>query len=177
MMSSFVTMALGLIEFAPIIAKLVSGDNAINMAEKVIETAQNITGSKEIHQMQERLKTAPDVLLKFQSELSKFDLEDRINARQRDASLFQLGKRNLRGDVMVLSALLGLLGCLGALTIFKMSLSGEVVGIISTIAGIFGSCLKDAYAFEFGSSRSSKEKENHLIELLTGALQKKNTFH
>lgn len=176
-MSSFVTMALGLMEFAPIIAKLVSGDNASNMAEKVIETAQNITGSKDIYQMQERFKTSPDVLLKFQSELSKFDLEDRINARQRDASLFQVGKRNLRGDVMVLSALLGLLGCLGALTVFKMSLSGEVIGIISTIAGIFGSCLKDAYAFEFGSSRSSKEKENHLIELLTGALQKKNILN
>ena len=70
-----------------------------------------------------------------------------------------MGKRNLRGDIMVLSALLGLLGCLGALTVFKMSLSGEVIGIISTIAGIFGSCLKDAYAFEFGSSRGSKEKE------------------
>lgn len=177
MMSSFVSMALGLMEFAPIIAKLVSGDNANNMAEKVIETAQNITGGKDIRQVQETFKNSPDILLQFQSELSKIALEDRINARQRDASLFQLGKRNFRGDIMVLSALLGLLGCLGALTVFKMSLSGEVIGIISTIAGIFGSCLKDAYAFEFGSSRSSKEKENHLIELLNGALQKRNVFH
>lgn len=101
-------------------------------------------------------------------------MEDRSNARQRDTSLFQTGRRNLRGDIMVLSALLGLLGCLAALTIFKMSLSGEVIGIVSTIAGIFGSCLKDAYAFEFGSSRGSKEKESHLIDLLTGAL-KQNT--
>jgi hypothetical protein len=52
-----------------------------------------------------------------------------------------------------------------------MSLSGEVIGIVSTIAGIFGSCLKDACAFEFGSSRGSKEKETHLIDLLTGALK------
>jgi hypothetical protein len=49
--------------------------------------------------------------------------------------------------------------CLGSLAFFKETLPGEAVGIISTIAGIFGSCLKDAYAFEFGSSRGSKAKD------------------
>jgi hypothetical protein len=57
--------------------------------------------------------------------------------------------------------------------LFKVNLSGEVIGIVSTIAGIFGSCLKDAYAFEFGSSRGSKEKENHLIEMLGDLLNRR----
>jgi hypothetical protein len=166
-MSSFVTMALGLMEFAPIIAKLINGDKPQDMAEKIVETAQTITGSNEIDYMQHTFRTSPSVLIEFQQEIEKLATEDRANARQRDSSFFQVGKRNLRGDIMVLSALLGLLGCLAALTLFKMSLSGEVVGIISTIAGIFGSCLKDAYAFEFGSSRGSRDKENHMIEILS----------
>jgi hypothetical protein len=169
-MSSFVTMALGLMEFAPIIAKLVGGAKATDMAEKIVETAQTVTGVNDIDHMHHTLRNSPSVLVEFQQQVEKLALEDRASARQRDVSLFQVGKRNVRGDIMVLSALLGLLGCLGALTLFKMSLSGEVIGIISTIAGIFGSCLKDAYAFEFGSSRGSKEKENHLIEMLSNLL-------
>jgi len=39
-------------------------------------------------------------------------------------------------------------------------------GIISTVAGIFGACLKDAYAFEFGSSRGSKEKDMTVASLV-----------
>jgi hypothetical protein len=170
-MSSFVTMALGLLEFAPVIAKLVGGNDSGDVAEKIVGTAQSLTGAQDINHMRDTLRNSPEAQIQFQREMDKLMLEDRANARSRDASLFQTGRRNLRGDIMVLSALLGLLGCLAALTIFKMSLSGEVIGIVSTIAGIFGSCLKDAYAFEFGSSRGSKEKESHLIDLLAGALK------
>lgn len=147
------------------------GNDSGNVAEKIVETAQSLTGAQDFNQVRNTFRNSPETQLQFQREIDTLMLEDRINARQRDASLFQTGRRNVRGDIMVLSALLGLLGCLAALTIFKMSLSGEVIGIVSTIAGIFGSCLKDAYAFEFGSSRGSKEKETHLIDLLTGALK------
>jgi hypothetical protein len=34
------------------------------------------------------------------------------------------------------------------------------------IAGIFGACLKDAYTFEFGSSRGSKEKDDSIATLI-----------
>jgi hypothetical protein len=40
------------------------------------------------------------------------------------------------------------------------------VGIISTIAGIFGACLKDAYTFEFGSSLGSKQKDDTVAALM-----------
>lgn len=60
---------------------------------------------------------------------------------------------------MIISVAFGLVSCLIMITLFRMSLPGEAVGIISTIAGFFGSCLKDAYAFEFGSFRGSKLKD------------------
>ena len=68
-------------------------------------------------------------------------------------------KSNTRADIMVIAAAVGLLSCLISLALFRSNLPGEAVGIISTIAGIFGSCLKDAYSFEFGSSRGSKVKD------------------
>lgn len=174
-MSSFIHAALGLMEFAPIITKLISGADATNnetIAAKVVNMAEKLTGSSDVERARSRLKLSPELQVKFEQQVQQLALEDRANARERDTALFSLGRRNVRADIMVLSALLGLLGCLGALTLFKLSLSGEVIGIISTIAGIFGSCLKDAYAFEFGSSRGSKEKEGHLIELLVGALKR-----
>jgi hypothetical protein len=78
------------------------------------------------------------------------------------------GRKNMRGDIMVIAAALGLVFCLSALVFFKENLPGEAVGIISTISGIFGSCLKDAYGFEFGSSRGSRDKDDRTTAVLVG---------
>ena len=72
------------------------------------------------------------------------------------------GGKNTRADVMVGGAVLGLVSCLLVLVFFRQEVPGEVVGIVSTIAGIFGACLRDAFQFEFGSSRGSKEKDELL---------------
>lgn len=60
---------------------------------------------------------------------------------------------------MVLFDAAGLVACLLVLTFFRQNIPGEVVGLLSTIAGIFGLCLRDAHQFEFGSSRGSREKD------------------
>ena len=99
----------------------------------------------------------------LETELRQVETEDRQSARQRDIALLALGRRNLRADIMVVCAAMGLIACLVSLAVFKENLPGEAVGIISTIAGIFGACLKDAYAFEFGSSRGSKTKDMALL--------------
>jgi len=65
---------------------------------------------------------------------------------------------NIRMGLLVLGALIGLLACVILLS-FSKDLSGEAVGLISAVSGIFGSCLKDIYSFEFGSSRGSKDKD------------------
>lgn len=70
--------------------------------------------------------------------------------------------KNKRLNIMVIGAAIGLIFCLLILTSYKGDLPEEVVGIISTVAGIFGACLKDAYSFEFGSSRGSKDKDERI---------------
>ncbi|MDR2766039.1 MAG: hypothetical protein LBB63_01065 [Holosporaceae bacterium] len=76
--------------------------------------------------------------------------------------LIKTRSKNRRMNIMVIGAALGLIACLLMLTSYKGNLSGEAVGIISTISGIFGACLKDAYSFEFGSSRGSRDKDEKI---------------
>jgi hypothetical protein len=93
-------------------------------------------------------------------------LQDRQQARERDIEILRAGHANRRADLMVVSAALGLILCLLSLAFYSDVLPGEAVGIISTIAGIFGGCLKDAFAFEFGSSRGSKMKDSTVASVL-----------
>lgn len=86
-----------------------------------------------------------------QSQKERFEYRGDDNKRYTRAS-------NIRMGLLVLGALIGLLICVILLS-FSKDLSGEAVGLISAVSGIFGSCLKDIYSFEFGSSRGSKDKD------------------
>jgi hypothetical protein len=101
-----------------------------------------------------------------EAEIELAVMKDRQDARLRDVALANAGRSNIRADVMVIAAATGLILCLASLAYFSEALPGEAVGIISTIAGIFGACLKDAYTFEFGSSRGSKEKDNAVAAMI-----------
>jgi uncharacterized protein YacL len=105
-------------------------------------------------------------IIESEKEIEMAILRDKENARNRDIAIINTGRKNKRADIMVISAALGLIICLLIITIYQDKLPGEAVGIISTIAGIFGSCLKDAYNFEFGSSRGSKEKDLTVASIL-----------
>lgn len=167
-----IAAALGLAEFAPVIARWMGGDNAENVAHEVVDIAKKVTKQSDPVEAAKALAANSLLIAEFQKEVIKIEAElelqllnDRKSARERDIALAQAGRRNTRADIMVLSAAIGLVACLAALVHYAGSLPGEAVGIISTIAGIFGSCLKDAYTFEFGSSRGSREKDS-LVAML-----------
>lgn len=67
-------------------------------------------------------------------------------------------RSDTRANVLVIGAVIGLISCLAVLALYRQAVPGEVVGIVSTIAGIFGACVRDAFSYEFGSSRGSSEK-------------------
>jgi hypothetical protein len=93
---------------------------------------------------------------------SKNEEKQKTSENRGDLKIMNAYNRNKRLNIMVIGAALGLIFCLLILTSYKRDLPGEVVGIISTISGIFGACLKDAYSFEFGSSRGSKDKDDRI---------------
>lgn len=108
-----------------------------------------------------RLATMQYADAEKQRELERMraELADVQSARLRDAEFIRAGKVNERANWMVAMDVFGLVACLAVLTFFHKDIPGEVVGVLSTIAGIFGLCLRDAHQFEFGSSRGSKEAQ------------------
>lgn len=167
-----ITTAMALAQFAPQIIKWVTGsDKAAEAAGKVVEVAEAVTG-KTGRAAVDALEADPSLVLQFraqllnaETELDKAYLADRADARARDIALARAGQRNVRADVMIIGAVVGLLACLIVLVRFQNQVPGEVVGIVSTIAGLFGACLRDAFQYEFGSSRGSADK-SALIEKL-----------
>jgi hypothetical protein len=174
----FLAAAMGLAEFAPGIVRWLSGDDAASVASDIVDAARRVTGKEDPAEWAEHLRLDPLALIQFQKDMLCIENErefaqvkDRQNARERDVAFVQSGIRNYRADIMVIAAAAGMIMCLGSLAYFADNLPGEAVGIISTIAGIFGACLKDAYAFEFGSSRGSKEKDSTVAAMMSQHLE------
>jgi hypothetical protein len=164
---------LSLAQFSPAVAKWLSTPNITSISEKIMGIAKEITKTRDESEAVKKLKADRHMLFLFQKALLNSEREielaiikDKENARVRDVAFINSGRRNKRADIMVIAAAIGLFICLAAIVFFQKALPGEAVGIISTIAGIFGSCLKDAYNFEFGSSRGSKEKDQTVAAIL-----------
>ena len=172
-MAPLIPIALSLAaEFAPSMIRLFAGDRAADVAGQVIDTARRVTGTSSESEAAEALRANPELLWRFRQDMAAIELEteraylaDRQDARRRDVALAQAGRRNWRADIMVLSAAGGLIACILAIMNFRNQMPPEAVGLISTVAGIFGASLKDAFSFEFGSSRSSKDKDQILASL------------
>lgn len=163
-----ITIALALAsQFAPDIIKYFTNSNtAGDVAGKVIDIAKTVTGKGTPDDAMAALRLDPAMALQFktsvmanETDLEKAYLADRQDARARDVKLAQAGRRNVRADVMVVMDVVGLVSCLIVLALFRSDMPGEVVALLSSIASIFGLCLRDAHTFEFGSSRSSQGKD------------------
>jgi hypothetical protein len=174
MISSAILQAvLSLVQLSPKITKWLSGPCIDAVSQRLLGIAKSVTNAKTESEAVEKLKNDKHTLYLFQKALihSEREIElafikDKESARTRDIAIINTGKRNIRADIMVIAAALGLIVCLMTIVIYHKSLPGEAVGIISTVAGIFGACLKDAYNFEFGSSRGSKEKDQTVASIL-----------
>ncbi|MDO8933052.1 MAG: hypothetical protein Q7U97_11700 [Rhodocyclaceae bacterium] len=162
-----ITIGLALANIAPSLLRFFgAGDKPVAIAQQAIEIAKAVTGASDGPAALEALQGDPTLALEYQFAVLKADSEmeaaylaDRKDARGRDVAMRQAGYANKRADLMVLFDVIGLIACLVVLTFFRDDIPGEVVGLLSTIAGIFGLCLRDAHQFEFGSSRGSREKD------------------
>lgn len=171
-----ITAAFGLVSVAaPYIGRWLGGEHGEDVATKVVTAAQAITSTPTAAQAAAALAADPALQQQFAETMAALDadlerayLADRQNARSRDVELAKSGRGNVRADLMVAGVTLGLIACIGVLAFYREQVPGEVVGILSTVAGIFGSCLKDAFGFEFGSSRSSHEKDALIAQNLGG---------
>lgn len=168
-----IAAAIGLAaEFAPGLVRMLAGDNAGEVAEKVVGAAQALTGTSTPDEAATALRADPGLLLQYKKDMAAVELEaerlylaDRQDARGRDIELRKLaGGENRRADWMIAGDVAGLIVCVIAifgLLAFKRDMQGfgELLVLLTTIANFFGLSLRDAHQFEFGSSRGSKEKD------------------
>lgn len=188
--------------FAPTLIGKIAGDKAGKVAQDVVDIATKATGAPTPEQALEMLKADAAkqheyrlALLDYEVKMAtlaseerrderRTDAENIAGARIRDVDMRKLtGGENRRADAMVLMAVWGLvfdLLIMGGLAYLKAtypeSISEGVFTALLTqlanVGAIFGLCLRDAFTFEFGSSRGSRVKDE-AAALATALSQRK----
>lgn len=104
-------------------------------------------------------------------------LADRADARARDVALVAAtGAPSRRADVMLIAAFSAVVAIAGVMFLLSLSATSEnsalvnmLVGFLTGIGGMFARNIGTAFDFEFGSSRSSREKDGRLAGLASRA--------
>lgn len=176
-------------EFLPALVSKITGPKGGKVAEIVVDSALTATGASTpeaaIEVLRADAKLAQEyrlAVLNHEVVMEQLGIEDRKredvdrnDARQRDIEIRRLGKDNARADRMVALATWGLVGSIAALCTLAYlkarypdavsdAVFGALVAQFSTIGSYFGLSLRDAFTFEFGSSRGSRDKDALLAE-------------
>lgn len=161
-----ITIALGLAQFAPSLLRFFGvGEKPVAVAEKAVQIAQAVTGKGTPEEALVAMRADPQLahqfslaVLQADTELERVYLADRANARGRDVEVRKLaGGHNWRADIMVVACVIAL--CFMVNKILGDTIKPEVLAIFNMAIGALLKMLGDAFAFEFGSSRGSKEKD------------------
>ena len=155
------------VSMVPEVMRAFGSSKSADAAEKIVGVAKVITGKDDPEEAVEAVIKDPALQLQFQQaliaerlEYAKMEVEDRKDARARDTAFIKAGRWNFRADLMIL-------GCVVALIFIVNEIAGsavkpEVLAIFNMAVGALLKMLGDAFAFEFGSSRGSKEKDELL---------------
>lgn len=162
-------------EFFPILATKLGGARGEAVAEHVIDVAATIAGlprDADARDIIAALRQDESKAAELRFRLAELDQEehqrivdDRMDARKYQAAI---GPRaRLRGTLMLLGVVVGLVACIAA--VFQSATDPATLALLTTIAGALLKMLSDAFAFEFGSSVGSKDKDAQ-IESIQRAL-------
>jgi len=91
-------------------------------------------------------------------ESEKIGAADRENARDREKQLRLSGHHNYRADIMLALAFFSLLAIIYMVWVEADKIPQHVFALFNMAAGMLLKMISDAFQFEFGSSRGSKEK-------------------
>lgn len=175
--------------FLPGIIGMLKGDKAEAAAKQVIDIAKGVTGKATAEEARDALIADPALAHQYRMRLldheefkisqgaaeradeRRVDAENLAGARVRDVDVRKLtGGENKRADAMVIMAGVGLVAsllCIVALGVIKAEYGDAVSeGVFTALltqfantGAYFGLCLRDAFTFEFGSSRGSRVKD------------------
>lgn len=164
-----VSIILGLAQFAPALVKWATGsDKAGEIAGKALDVAKAVTGTQDLDSAVSVMKADPALAIQFQqqivqqeSDFEKLYVEDKASARARDITLSATPRGNVRANWLVAFAILTITACL-AIIVFKPITDEFAKSSVILILGMYINELKNIYAFEFGTTRRSREKSDLL---------------
>lgn len=167
-----ITIALALAQFAPTVLRYLGvGEDNVQVAEKVVDLAEAVTGTKSPEEAIAAIKTSTELQLAFRDkilertqELERLYYADISDARQRDAEFVKAGKINTRANWLSVLAILVVLVVTVAVWA-SPDVNDYVKGIITLVLGRFLGYLDQIFNFEFGTTRSSKEKDQTIKAL------------
>lgn len=166
-----ITIALGLAKVAPMLTKWLTGsDKAAEVASKVVEIAETVTGQKGPAVL-DAIQVDPALALQFQQAVMQNEtallqafLADTQSARQRDVALAQAGARNYRATALVAAAMAIVVVCL-AVVIWQSDLNEFAKGAVTLILGRALGWIEQVFSFEFGTTRANKTKDETINNL------------
>jgi hypothetical protein len=155
-------------EFFPVLATKLGGPRGKKVAEHIVDAAARIAGLPRdadpreiIAALGEDGAKADELRLRLE-ELDQQEhqriVEDRADARRYQASIG--ARARMRGTFMLLGVVAGLIACIAA--VLTGTTDPAPLALVTTISGALLKMLSDAFAFEFGSSAGSKEKDAHI---------------
>ena len=105
------------------------------------------------------------LLQQAEQDLASFkeEIKDKDSARKRDAEFLAAGKHNYRADTMYVLAVV-IIGLL-VYAVLSSELDEYAKGIITLVLGRFLGYLDNIYNFEFGTTRSSRQKDATIDQL------------
>lgn len=176
--------AIGLaVQLVPGLTRWLSGDDGVTAAN-VVDLVQQATGSTNPAAQAAAIQVpqiAGDLAVQLaqivadreaaqetaQLESFKAGLADVMAARSRDVQVRASSRsgQNIRADIMLGAVTIGLLACIFAAATGKLGYNTAVFGLVAGIAGMLTGCFKDAFTFEFGSSRQSENKTNIIADM------------
>lgn len=155
-------------QFAPQIAKWITkSDKAAEVIADVVDVAENLTG-KEGDDAIAAIKADPALAAQFQQRMAELSAQlerdallDMQDARKRDVAM---GGQNYRAHALVAAALGLVILCLAVL-VWKSGMDDVGKGAVSLILGRALGWVEQIFSFEFGTTRTSKAKDEAISRL------------
>jgi len=131
-------------EFVPLMKKLLKGKNFNKNAAKIFDILRDVTNQNSASDIIQTLTSDAQKMMRFQNEIFEMILyaESNVTDICKNANTREERIQNIS---MICILAIALWGCLYFMVSMSDKLSGEGVTIISTVVGVFGACLKDAF--------------------------------
>lgn len=163
-----------LAQFAPVLMKYMGiGQDSVpaKVAETAAQVATAVTGTSNVNDAITALASDPNKVFEFriqmlahEKEMDQMYLADVDSARKRDSEFVKAGIVNHRANIMFVMAWIVVL--IAFYAVWKsQDLDDFVKATITLILGRFLGYLDQIYQFEFGSTRSNKDKDAAIMNL------------